>query len=55
MNVEIIKTTRLILELTEEECRWLHFFIEEEIADSTDLYNKKMAKKFIDATSIILG
>ena len=54
MNVEIIKTTRLILELTEEEAQWLHSLMQEEATSGTDLYSRKMAKKFFDATSIKL-
>lgn len=58
MNVEIIKTTRIILELNEEEASWLHAVMQNpllgETPDSEDPQQAKMRKKFFDATSIKL-
>lgn len=58
MNVKIIKTTRLILELNEEEANWLHGVMQNplwgETPGSEDHYHAKMRKKFLDATSIKL-
>lgn len=58
MNVEIIKTARLILELNEEEANWLHAVMQnplwDETPESEDPQDAIMRKKFFDATSIKL-
>jgi hypothetical protein len=58
MNVEIVKTIKLVLELDEQEAQWLHVVMRNplwgETLNSEAPQQTKMRKKFFDATSIKL-